>query len=175
MRNQSLQFTITCLSMKRILLLTCALFLFVDAIAQAETTKRSEPPAGQTVFPPKQKEAARESLKIQQQLGGSLVHKYNLLQSIPDRQHLLVPSDHAPAQLAPGNHPSVNHPNSRSSPVELLRETASGLDRAANRLEESNLYPQADALREMAQKLRLEARTRQASKSATVITPKQGV
>ena len=172
MRNQSLRFTITCLLMQRILLLTCALFLFLGAIGQAETTKLSESPAGQAVASQEQNEAARESLKIQKQLGGTLVDKYNLLQSIPDQQHLLVPSDHAPAQLAPGDHPSVNYPNSRSSAVELLRKTASGLDRAANRLEDSNLYSQADALREMAQKLRLEARTRQVLISKTAKTKK---
>ena len=172
MRNQSLRFTITCPSMKRVLLLVCTSFLFVTPPAVAETTKLSGLPAGQVLSPQEQEQVIRESLKIQQQLGGPLEQKYNLLQSIPDRQHLLVPSDHAPAQSAPRDHPSANHPKSRPSPVELLRETASGLDRAANRLEEANLYPQADALREMAQKLRLEARTRQASQSATVKTSK---
>ena len=62
-----------------------------------------------------------------------------------------------------------HHPGSclpaKDKPVELLRETASGLDRSANRLEWANLYDEADAMRELAQALRLEARKRQKSSS----------
>ena len=46
----------------------------------------------------------------------------------------------------------------RASAVQALREAASQLDMTANRLEHLELYPQADALRQQAQRLRIDAR-----------------
>jgi hypothetical protein len=48
---------------------------------------------------------------------------------------------------------------SAADPVELLRQHGSGLDEVANTLEENDLYHEADAIREVAQRLRLKART----------------
>jgi hypothetical protein len=42
--------------------------------------------------------------------------------------------------------------------VELLREFAPGLDELANQLEEADLFAEADAVREAAQRLRVKAR-----------------
>ena len=45
-----------------------------------------------------------------------------------------------------------------SDPVELLRQHGSGMDEIANTLEEHELYHEADAIRDVAQRLRLKAR-----------------
>jgi hypothetical protein len=50
------------------------------------------------------------------------------------------------------------------TPVSTLRTTAAELDTAANRLEELELYPQSDALRELAQRFRIDARRMAASR-----------
>jgi len=95
-------------------------------------------------------------------------------QPFPQEQpRLAAPPRLAPQPVVPGpGGPEGHHFRSilrpgpgAGKPVALLRMTASELDRAANRLEWDNLYPQADSLRKLAQELRLEARKRQKSKS----------
>lgn len=78
---------------------------------------------------------AREILQLQQQLGGSVVEKRTDLQ---------------------GWRPEP--PSTHGDQVLLLRETAFQLDEAAHRLELQDLYEQADALRNVATRLRHDAR-----------------
>jgi hypothetical protein len=72
-------------------------------------------------------------------------------------------SPYPPAQAAAtGVVPAMAEPPAApgpASPLRVLRSTASHLDETANRLEEMELYEQADALREVAQKLRVDARS----------------
>ncbi len=97
-----------------------------------------------------------------------------------------IPPRTAPGPAAPGHHDKPDSPGCRhfrpdfrlgrpgsGKTVELLRLTAGELDRAASRLEWENLYAQADALRELAQDLRLEARKRQNSKSRVQHKPQK--
>lgn len=124
----------------------------------------------------------------------------NELKPTPKGQDLLVPADFRPTRQAPDHsagwlpprlqhaphHPIPGHRSpgcphchhrvaddllTQGQPIKLLRETACELDGAANRLERANLYDQADALRDLAQKLRLTARERQSSKSLSKKSP----
>ncbi len=81
----------------------------------------------------------RELVEIQQQLGGSIVKGSALESLVPP-----VPSS-PPLAVTP-------------SPVSTLREAAWQLDKSAHHLELVDLYDQADALREMADQFRQEAR-----------------
>lgn len=125
---------------------------------------------------------------IQRSMGGSLVEQFNELHPAPDgapwwkpfRSPQAQPERNAPnwpdsrAESAPpGMWPnwssstagpivrpasaetSAKHP---PAPVAALRITAAELDEAANRLEELELYPHADALRNLAQRFRIDAR-----------------
>lgn len=88
----------------------------------------------EVVSPP----TAEELRQIQQSLGGSAVEQF-------------------PSLRAERRGPTPLEASSRRA-VEALRESASQLDAAANRLETLDLYRQADALRAQAQRLRLDAR-----------------
>ncbi|MCG8448200.1 MAG: hypothetical protein MI725_01295 [Pirellulales bacterium] len=82
---------------------------------------------------------AQEIVKLQEQMGGSIVHDRPVLQGWD--------SPSAPV-------------DSKSVPqdVEALRGAAWQLDTMAHELEQLDLYPQADALRELAGRFRLDAR-----------------
>ncbi len=80
---------------------------------------------------------APELKRIQEELGGSVVEGFSGLRSAKPQ-----------AAKAAG----------RRREVEALREAASLLDVTANRLEQLDLYVQADALREQAQRMRVDAR-----------------
>jgi hypothetical protein len=83
--------------------------------------------------------------QIQESLGGPAVNQFPTLNPGQANQNPTpAPSD------ASRPHPSV--------PVEALREAATQLDATANRLEQLELYAQADALRQQAQRLRVDAR-----------------
>jgi hypothetical protein len=60
-----------------------------------------------------------------------------------------------------------------ASPLRVLRSTASHLDETAHRLEEMELYEQADSLREVAQKLRVDARSMATPAGTIAPTPAQ--
>jgi hypothetical protein len=62
----------------------------------------------------------------------------------------------APAEVVPAA--AMEAPPASEIPVATLRSAAEGLDHSANRLEELQLYEQADDMRELAQKLRVDAR-----------------
>jgi len=82
-----------------------------------------------------------EILRVQQELGGSVVNQFPSLQpGEPLPQYKAAPPSNA-RQL-----------------VEALRDAAWTMDSWANRLEKLEAYQQADALRAHAQRLRLEAR-----------------
>jgi hypothetical protein len=125
---------------------------------------------------------------IQRSMGGSLLEQFNELQPAlggapwwkPFRSPQAQPERHAPiwpdpsaANARPGMWPNWSspaaEPNVRPAsaeapakhppaPVVALRTTAAELDEAANRLEELELYPHSDALRELAQRFRIDAR-----------------
>ncbi len=83
---------------------------------------------------PSQESVAHEILEIQQHLGGSIVSDRQSLQEFPSSR------------------------NSEEKTVRSLRDAAWRLDRSAEKLERSELYKQADALRNLAQQFRLDAR-----------------
>jgi hypothetical protein len=58
-----------------------------------------------------------------------------------------------------------------SDRVELLRHVSPGLDELANKLEDAELYAEADAVREAAQRLRLKARELKTGISAVISPP----
>ncbi len=102
-------------------------------------------------------EIAREVLRLQQQMGGSVVENRTELQGW----------DHAPRtpdlQEAPPwpTRPSRNDSIEANRPIHKvieLREAAWQLDTTAHRLENLDLYEQADALRDVASRLRRDAR-----------------
>jgi hypothetical protein len=92
------------------------------------------PPAASAVV------VAREILEIQNDLGGSIVG--DLSQESP-----LAAAEFSEWHLPPPE-----------TPVDELRDTAWRLDASAHRLECLDLYGQADALRELANQLRQDAR-----------------
>jgi hypothetical protein len=117
----------------------------------------------------------REIREVQRSLGGPAVDQFPSLQ--PMAAQPLVPSA-APAarptrDAPPGVWPNwssvaparvtpavAQRPDDRTqTQVNSLRETAAQLDGSANRLESLDLYEQADALRNVAQRLRMEARS----------------
>lgn len=98
-------------------------------------------------------EIAREIAKIQQDLGGSIVEKQfdvEDAQTISSAQRAVVASRSAQS----------------GDPVLVLRESAWKLDAAAHRLESLDLYSQADAVRDLAEKLRQDARQLRADQLA---------
>lgn len=83
-----------------------------------------------------------EILRVQQELGGSVVNQFPALHATESP---------APTSASPSKNPEAV--------VEALRDAAWTMDSWANRLEKLQAYKQADALRDHAQRLRLEART----------------
>jgi hypothetical protein len=120
----------------------------------------------------------REIREIQKELGGSVVQGYSELWGAkaeprdgakpPLGRELGVERQAAGAVWASDND---GRPREATLRVEALREAAAKLDEMANLLEPLELYSQADALREQAQRLRLDARERTAARS----TPTQAV
>ncbi|MGI9429690.1 MAG: hypothetical protein ACR2NM_13595 [Bythopirellula sp.] len=135
-------------------------------------------------------EVARELLRLQQQLGGSVVDDRPQLENLPAEvdsyvpagdfrhRHQLTPhdttlltwpqeqalaTDRSPVPALRGANPAGG------SKVSMLRETALLLDTKAHDLELLDLYEQADSLRAVATRLRSDARAMKrdaASKSA---------
>ncbi len=111
---------------------------------------------------------AREIREIQKELGGSVVQGYSELWGAKAE-----PRDGAKPQAAGAVWASDNdgRPREATLRVEALREAAAKLDEMANLLEPLELYSQADALRDQAQRLRLDARELAGASS----TPTQAV
>ena len=91
-------------------------------------------------------EVAREILKIQQEIGGSVV-------DLPSAE-LVSPSLNTEELVIS----SANIGEKDQEPVTALREASLQLDLVAHRLELLDLYSQSDATRELAQRLRQDAR-----------------
>ena len=127
-------------------------------------------------------EVAREVLRLQEQLGGSVVDDRPQLENLPLEVDGYVPTRIPARSLHPhryhnwdtsllawpaeqamvpdGNRMGPPRGGNRIpvSKVSLLRETALLLDTRAHDLESLDLYEQADALREVASRLRTDAR-----------------
>lgn len=94
-----------------------------------------------TTVPPVPEDVAREVLRLQEEMGGSVAAGFGNQWSPP------------PAGPAPMPYQPVTR-----SPVSALRDVAWQLEQSAHLLESLDLYSQADALRETAARLRLDAR-----------------
>jgi hypothetical protein len=143
---------------RRDCLLTVCLSLFTIASVWADTVEPTEPQTESAVVTdaPRTQEAtpeevAREVLRLQEEMGGSIVSDWNA-----------APVEVGPTQRAIYQ-PQVEQPTAPA--IRILRESARQLEQSAHQLESLDLYPQADALREMAQKLRLDARKLRAETS----------
>lgn len=109
----------------------------------SEANPSIEPiPAGSDALSP-------EIRRIQQALGGPTVNQFPLLQQ----------------NAKPGD--SASRPGEQRQAIDALREAAAQIDQSANRLERYELYRQADALRQQAQQLRLDARSLGGSSDST--------
>jgi hypothetical protein len=82
--------------------------------------------------------------RIQQSLGGSVVDRFSTLRAGAEKPRTALEEKLAEAR--------------KHEAIKALRQAAVELDGAANRLEGLELYQQADALRDQAQQLRLDAR-----------------
>lgn len=118
-------------------------------------------------------EVARQVLELQEQMGGSIVRNRAQLRGMPQFQnsqpmqqpsHFNAPPDTTlladPLDVRDPFPYSRREPRDPSPPsrVVTLREAAWQLDTTAHRLENMDLYEQADALREVAGKMRRDAR-----------------
>lgn len=105
-------------------------------------------------------ELAREILMLQKQMGGSIVPTSPNAMPTPEPLGKALITDKTASQGWPDQPPLYRAaPVARQLPkVEALRDAAFGLDNTAHRLEELDLYEQADALRNVATRLRHDAR-----------------
>lgn len=112
-------------------------------------------------------EMAREILKLQEQLGGSIVPNMEIpSQEPPQWQNQLnspvgnaLITDQEPWPTSRAELPT-RHGQSvmERKRIEVLRESAFNLDRMAHELEQLELYGQADSVRETGHRLRQDAR-----------------
>ena len=100
---------------------------------------------------PAAKSVAEELLEIQNRLGGSIVTDRNAMQD-----YSVSPGASGVGFYEAGN--SSSKVIGARGPVEALRDVAWKLDQSAEKLERAELYKQADALRNLAHQLRLDAR-----------------
>jgi hypothetical protein len=135
---------------RRDCLLTVCLSLFGLASVWADTLAPAEPQVESAVVTDapvapqlSSRDVAREVLRLQEELGGSITTGFG---EVPPW---------APSQSLP---PTTQRFNSTASPIRALREVAWQLDQSAYLLESLDLYEQADSLRETAGKLRNDAR-----------------
>jgi hypothetical protein len=108
---------------------------------------------------------APELQRIQQDLGGSAVDRFEALKETSS-DAWATDAEPRPAARAAERRPSAITPSGRATPapwvgrpqIDTLRDAAGQLDALANRLEQLELYREADALRDQAQRFRVEAR-----------------
>lgn len=126
--------------------------LFEGTVISAETTDRvSDDGTTYPALTPGSSELSAELQAIQQSLGGSSVNQFPSLRGdAPLMQGRLRTALEERSALRGGAHRDA---------IRALREAAAQLDGSANRLESLELYAQADALRQLAQQLRIDART----------------
>ncbi len=110
-------------------------------------------------------EVAREVLRLQEEMGGSIVTDF----ALPERRSPKVPTYVPdPSRMDPPktlSHPQHSWEPQLPSPVAALRQTAWQLEQSAHLLESLDLYSQADALRTTATRLRQDARRMKSEKS----------
>lgn len=94
-----------------------------------------------TTAPPVPEDVAREVLRLQEEMGGSVAAGFGNQWTPP-----------------PAGPPPMPYQPAVRSPVSALREVSWQLEQSAHLLESLDLYSQADALRETAAKLRHDAR-----------------
>ena len=105
-------------------------------------------------------EIARQVLKLQEQLGGSIIQTSQSLEETPG---LLQPSQASGVPLPSPPHTKYKRGAKKQLAlahhrINSLRNAAWQLDSTAHQLEQLDQYPQADALRELAHRLRHDAR-----------------
>jgi hypothetical protein len=120
----------------------CICLFVMPSAASADPTPASPGAAPLEAIPGP---VAEELRRIQRDLGGSAVETFPSLREDRGRPLRLRGVVSGPAAPSP-------------QAVDALREAAAQLDTTANRLERLELYRQADALREQAHRLRLDAR-----------------
>lgn len=136
---------------RRDCLLTVCLSLFGIASVWADTTEPNEPQVESAVVtdapaasPLSSQDVAREVLRLQEEMGGSIVNNWNTapVQVEPTQRAIYQPQVELPAAPA----------------IRILRESARQLEQSAHQLESLDLYQEADMLREMATRARDHAR-----------------
>ncbi|MCH2114410.1 MAG: hypothetical protein MK171_05815 [Pirellulales bacterium] len=113
-------------------------------------------PAEPKPLAPTADHVAREIMQLQQQFGGSIVSNSPGLAALPARRPDQVAASATP--VAP-----ATAPGRATTAVDSLRQASWQLDTSAHRLEQFDLYDQADALRQLAARLRQDARDRVAA------------
>ncbi len=98
-----------------------------------------------------------EVRQIQQDLGGPAADQFPSLREAPAADAWQDPPTMAPVWVGASS-PSASPDGRAAAQVAALRDSAAELDMAANRLETLELYRQSDALRTLAQRLRLGVR-----------------
>ena len=120
--------------------------------------KTNRPPAvASDLEPVPAEEMAQEILRLQQQMGGSVVDNRTELQGWDYAPRTPDSQEAPPWPTLPSRNAFVET-NRPSNKVHELREAAWQLDTTAHRLERLDLYEQADALRDVASRLRHDAR-----------------
>jgi hypothetical protein len=129
-----------------ILLVLCSAQVWANEKLGSAATERVAAIAtdGPPTTPPAPQDVAREVLRLQEEMGGSIVSDFR-------------PEGVSHPQANPQPLPLPWRP-AMTSPVLALRETAWQLEQSAHLLESLDLYSQADTLRETADKLRRDAR-----------------
>jgi len=129
------------------------------AFPESSTPLESNP----TVSDVEAKEVARQVLKLQEQLGGSIIGQSQMLskrntQTLSKWNRVAMPVAPKVPTKQPNSFVESGRLHSAQHEVAALRKAAWQLDTASHRLEQLNLYPQADALRRLAMRLRNDAR-----------------
>ncbi len=126
------------------LMLVCSATVWADEAEIPFAAERVAAIATDSPPAPAPQDVAREVLRLQEEMGGSIVSDF------ATQSGWNTPPNPSPVpQPWRGVH---------NSPVLALRETAWQLEQSAYLLESLDLYSQADALRETADKLRIDGR-----------------
>jgi hypothetical protein len=138
------------------LLVLCSAVVGADEPSQPEPAKVAAVATDSPVTPmsPPAQDVAREVLRLQEELGGSITKDFG---ELPPQ----APSQPVPPQYHP------HRVQGQRSPVATLREVVWQLEQSAHLLELLDLYDQADALRNTANRLRLDARAMKAQSTVT--------
>ncbi len=159
-QRSSQKFTILCAMVLCVGFVPCCLRADVF-VGDSPSEKSGSAAIASDLEPVPAEEIAREVLRIQQQMGGSVVENRAELQGWDYAPRTPDSQEAPPWPASPPPSPSrielvdANRPINK---VGELREAAWQLDTTAHRLEKLDLYEQADALRDVASRLRQDAR-----------------